>query len=87
MKVKIRTAAFRLSLALPAAMLRFAIRWIPDKSIEKIRRNMPEPYNGLVTKENIRSIAGDCLDIGKENKGLEIVRVETADGTFVSVKA
>lgn len=31
-------------------------------------------------------ILEECLDILKENKGLEIVHVEAADGTFVSVK-
>lgn len=28
----------------------------------------------------------ECLDVLRENKGFEMVHVETMDGTFVSVK-
>lgn len=86
MTVKIRTKDLRLHIPVPAAMIGFVIRLIPDKTIDKMRLNTPDPYNCLVTKEYIRMILEECLDILKENKGLEIVHVEAADGTFVSVK-
>ena len=40
----------------------------------------------LVTKETINLIVKECMDILKENKGLEVVHVEASDGTFVSIK-
>ena len=30
-------------------------------------------------------ILGECLDVLRENKGLEVVHVEASDGTFVSI--
>lgn len=38
-----------------------------------------------MTKENLRLILAECGDVLKENKGLEVVHVEAADGTFVSI--
>lgn len=86
MKVKIRTADFRFSMPVPVSMIGFVIKLIPDRLFEEMRINTPDPYNSLVTKETIRIILAECLDILKENKGLEIVHVEAVDGTFVSIR-
>lgn len=58
---------------------------IPEKVYEEMRTNTPEPYRGLVTKENISMLLRECLDVIRENKGLEVIHVEAADGTFVSI--
>lgn len=86
MKVKIRTKDLRLSVPVPVTMANLAVRLIPDSMFEAMRANVPEPYGCLVTKENISIILMECTDILKENKGLEAVRVEAADGTFVSIR-
>lgn len=86
MIVKIRTEKFHFSMPLPITMIGFAARRMPDRVIEELRRNTPEPYCEMVTKENISMILEASLTILKENKGLEIVHVEAQDGTFVSVK-
>lgn len=86
MKVKIRTKEVRFSLPVPVNMIGFVTRLIPDSVFEEIRAHTPEPYSSLVTKEYISMILLECLDILKENKGLEVVHVEAQDGTFVSVK-
>lgn len=86
MKVKIRTADFRCSMPVPAAMIGYVIRWIPDRVYKEIRVKVPEPYSCLVTKDNIGMILTECLDLLKENKGMEIVHVEASDGTFVSIR-
>ena len=86
MKVKIRTTDFRLSLAVPVSMAGLVLRWIPDRGFADMREKAPEPYRRLITKKNICMVAGECLEVFKANKGLEIVHVEAADGTFVSVK-
>lgn len=85
MRVKIRTRDFRFFVPVPVAMAGFIIRWIPDRVIEEMRVNTPQPYAGLITKENITMLLSECLDVLKENKGLEIVHVEASDGTFVSI--
>lgn len=86
MKVKIRTNDFHFSMPVPVPMIGFVIKRIPERVFQELRVNTPEPYCGLVTKENISMIMEACLDILKENKGLEVVHVEAQDGTFVSVK-
>lgn len=86
MKVKIRTEDIHFSMPLPVTMIGFVIKCLPDRVIQELRRNTPEPYCELVTKEYISMILESCQDILKENKGLEIVHVEAQDGTFVSVK-
>ncbi|MCI9273677.1 MAG: hypothetical protein HFE39_06955 [Clostridiales bacterium] len=86
MKIKIRTTGFRLFLPIPLFMIGFAIRMIPNQVFEEMRRNTPDPYRTLITKENFRLVAGGCLEILKQNKGLEIVNVQASDGTFVSVQ-
>lgn len=86
MKIKIRTTGFHLSIPVPIGMAGFVIRVIPEHVFLEMNRNIPEPYSGLVTKENVRMIMEECQDILKENKGLEVVHVEAADGTFVSIR-
>lgn len=70
----------------PISLIGFAIRILPEKTFEEMREHTPEPYQCLITKETIRMLFGECLDILKENKGIEIVHVEARDGTFVSIK-
>lgn len=67
-------------------MVGIAVRLVPERVFGELRESTPEPYCALVTKDTVRMILGECLGIIKENRGLEIVHVEAADGTFVSVK-
>ena len=83
MRIQIRTKDFRLNLSVPAARV---VRVLPDRLFESLRAKTPEPYDVLITKDVVRPLLKACLDTIKENKGLEIVHVEAADGTFVSVK-
>lgn len=85
MKVKIKTADLHFSMPVPVTMIGFVIKMIPDKLFEKVRDGVPDPYRALITKETISMALGACQDVLKEHKGLEMVHVETADGTFVSI--
>lgn len=85
MKVKIKTADLHFSMPVPVTMIGFVIKMIPDKLFEKVRDGVPDPYRALITKEVISMALGACQDVLKEHKGLEMVHVETADGTFVSI--
>ena len=86
MNVKIRTPEFRFSMPVPVSMAGFVVRLLPDRVFETLRANTPEPYRCLITKQRIGMIAGECLDVLRENPGLEIVHMEAQDGTFVSVR-
>ena len=86
MRIQIRTKDFRLNLSVPAALVGGVVRVLPDRLFESLRAKPPEPYDVLITTDVVRSLLKACLDTIKENKGLEIVHVEAADGTFVSVK-
>lgn len=86
MKVKIKTQDFRFSMPVPAAMIGFVVKFIPDRVFDEIKTNTPEPYCKLITKEYVSMILNECLDIIRANKGLEVIHVEAKDGTFVSVR-
>lgn len=86
MIVKIRTTEFRLYLPVPVRMAGFVIKILPNRLFEEMRLHTSEPYRDLVSKQSIHMIVQECLDILKENKGLEVIHVEAADGTFVSIK-
>ena len=86
MKIKIRTEAFRFTMPVPVRMAGFVIKILPSKAFAQMQAKTPEKYRPLVTKTNLRMLVNECLGILKENKGLEIVHVEAADGTFVSIK-
>ena len=86
MRIKVRTQDVRLFLPLPVSMIGFALRLLPASVFEEMRTNMPEPYSGLVTRESISMIVKECIDITRENRGLEVIHVEAKDGTFVSIR-
>lgn len=87
MRVVIRTAdGFRLYMPVPARLAGFVVKKIPESVIVKMKEDIPEPYKQLVTKENICMAVEACMDVLKENKGLEAVHVEAEDGTYVSIR-
>lgn len=86
MKIRIRSRDCRLFLPVPTSLLGLAIWLTPESAFAKMRDQVPAPYDGLIAKKAIRQLTRDCLDILQENKGLEIIHVEAADGTFVSIK-
>lgn len=86
MKVKIRTKELHFSMPLPVSMIGFVVRLIPAGVFDKMAADTPEPYRCLVAKETVTMVLESCLDVLKENRGLEAVHVEAHDGTFVSIR-
>ena len=86
MIVRVQTSEIRLFLPVPARMIVLVIRMLPARVIEDMHEKTPEPYREVITKEAIVMLVGACMDVLKENKGLEIIHVEIADGTFVSIR-
>ena len=85
MKIQVRSERTRFSIAVPTSMAAWAVKRIPDSVFERARKKAGEPFARHMTKENLRLILAECGDVLKENKGLEVVHVEAADGTFVSI--
>lgn len=86
MVVKVRTKDLRFTLPVPVLMAGFCVKLLPESFFIEMRSKTPEPYCSLITREYTRMILDECLDILRDNKGLEIVHVEANDGTFVSIK-
>lgn len=86
MQVKIRTTDFHLFIPLPLALVGLAIRLTPKRAFLKIQAKVPAPLCGLLTKRNVKKLWRECRRCLKGYKGLELLRVESCDGTLVSVK-
>lgn len=85
MKVIVRSKDANFRMPVPVRFASFAIKRIPNSVFDKMGKEVPEPYDQLVTKEVVCMILEECVDVIKENKGLEIIHVEARDGTFVSI--
>lgn len=85
MKIKIRSGYIRLTIPVPGAVIGLAARWVPDRALKEMD-HIAEPYRSLIAKELLPLMLGECQSMVKEHKGLEIIHVETVDGTLVSVK-
>lgn len=86
MIVKVKTDKMRLWVPVPARMTGMVIRMLPAGVLEEMQKGVPKPYREMITKEAIVMFVGACMDVLKENKGLEIVHVEASDKTFVSIR-
>lgn len=86
MKVKIKSKGFNMSMPIPVRLASSLVRLIPEAVLVRLREEVPEPYNELITKQNLRMLIDECVSVLVENKGLEIVNVEAADGTLVYIR-
>lgn len=86
MKVKIKTKDIHFSMPVPVGLASMVVGLIPEAALSKWRDEVPEPYRALITKENLKMLTDECVGILKENKGLEVVNVEAADGTYVYIR-
>lgn len=85
MKIVIRSDKTNLSMPVPMNMAAFAIKKIPDSVLERFRAKLPAEYAKAVCKENLIFIFETCRPELEKFKGLEVIKAEKEDGTFVSV--
>lgn len=85
MKIRIRSENFKFFLPVPTALAGAAIKIMPQEAFSAMSKNVPPPYDRLISKKNFLLVYETCREIFIEHKGLEIVHVEAADGTFVSI--
>lgn len=85
MKIIVRTKDLNFHMPVPLGLASFAIRKMPEAAFVSMRKDIPAPYDKLVSKQYLGVILQECVDVLKDNKGLEIIHVEASDGTFVSI--
>lgn len=85
MKIKVRTEQARFTFALPVRLAAWAVRRMPESIFAHMRQKIKEPYAQLATKENAGILIEACMDVLLENRGLEVIRVNTAGGDFISI--
>lgn len=85
MRIIVKTKGLNFHMPVPLGLARFAVRKMPEAAFVRMRKDIPAPYDKLVSKEYLGVILVECMDVLKENKGLEIIHVEACDGTYVSI--
>ena len=87
MRVLVRSPEmpFPLRIPIPLGMAGTVVNFIPERVLEKAKRDVPPNFQGLLTKPVLKFFVGECAHILKEYKGLEIIHVESTDGTLVSI--
>lgn len=86
MRVIVKSEKVNLWIPVPISLAGVAISLIPRRAYMEMQQNVPAEYREFLTKETFQMIYWACKDLLKECRGLEVVRVEAADGTFVSIK-
>ena len=79
MRVIVRSEDVRLWLPIPMVLAGAAVALMPESALV-------EPYRDLLTKPLLRKLVRECRSVLKRYRGLEIVRVESQDGPFVSIR-
>ena len=87
MRVLVRAPDLRFPIRIPVplGLAGVAVSFIPEKTLEKARKDVPPAFQGLLTKPMLKFLVGECTYILKEYKGLEVIHVESVDSTFVSI--
>lgn len=86
MRIIVRSKGFRLWLPVPLSLAGAVVSVMPESAISEMRKQIPPPYQELVTRKLLRELVQECQSVLKQYRGLEIVHVEAQDGTFVSVR-
>lgn len=86
MWIRIRADGVNFSMPAPLSMVSFVLRAIPEAAFEKMRQKTMPPYDELINKDTICFLWKECRDSLRPYKGLQLVHVEAADGTYVSIR-
>ena len=86
MWIRIRTEDVNFSMPAPLSMVSFVLQAVPEVAFAKMREKVQPPYDQLITKQTIAFFWRECRDNLRAYKGLELVHVEAADGTYVSIR-
>lgn len=71
---------------LPAGFALWLTPHLPAVVFAEMSRSVPAPYDALVTREALSLFCSALREVMEECRGLEIIHVETADGTLISIR-
>lgn len=86
MRIIVCSKETNLWLPIPLFLANTAVLLLPESVIAEIKKSLPEPYQEVITKKFLQELVRECQSVLKQYKGLEIIHVETQDGTFVSIR-
>lgn len=86
MKIRIRTKDLNLSLPVPVSAAGIVIRKIPESVFDSMQKHVPEPYNALCSREMLALLVKECSGTPRAIHNLEIIHIETGEGTYISIR-
>ena len=75
-----------LSLPVPVSAAGIVIRKIPESVFDSMQKHVPEPYNALCSREMLALLVKECLGTLRAIHNLEIIHIETGEGTYISIR-
>ena len=87
MRVLVRTPDLRFPIwvPIPLGLAGAAVSIIPEQTLAEVRADLPQGVQPLLTKPMLKKLVKECAHVLKGYRGLEVVHVESADGTLVSI--
>ena len=87
MRVLVRASDLRFPIwvPIPLGLAGVAVNLIPEQTLTEVRADLPQGVQPLLTKPMLKKLVKECAHILKRHRGLELVHVETSDGTLVSI--
>lgn len=86
MKIRIKTKDLNLSLPVPVSAAGIVIRKIPESVFTSMQKHVPEPYSAFCSREALLFLVRECAGTLRTIHNLEIIHIETEDGTYISIK-
>lgn len=75
-----------LSLPVPVSAAGMVIRKIPDSVFANLQNTVPEPYNIFCSRDALLHLVRECAGTLRTIRNLEIIHIETGEGTYISIK-
>ena len=87
MRVLVRAPDLRFPIwvPIPLSLAGAAVNLVPEQTLAEVRADLPQGVQPFLTKPVLKKLLKECAHILKAYKGLEVVHVESADGTWVSI--
>ena len=86
MKIRIKTKDLNLSLPVPVSAAGIVIRKIPESVFVSMQQHVPEPYNAFCSREMLTLLVRECAGTLRTIRNLEIIHIETGEGTYISIR-
>ncbi len=85
MDIHIESEGKHLRIPVPTILAGAVARLIPGSAFKAMQQQAPPALRPLITRKNFRILYHSCAEVLAENKGLEIIHVESANGDKISI--